>query len=279
MHNSTRSCERCGDVLAMVRGRSARWCRPCAAIVHKDGNPQRKCPLWGAAKRGPKQSEWVRVAHPQPTDACGRRWCMACGATLVDGGRNYHLKRTCSPSCQQVCNRLGWSLKADRVCRACSMPFTTDVGKNHQHCSRPDCVSTRRDAARTGTTVACRVCGVLFQRTAKSESCSPEHAKELLRERNRRKNRKRRNARMAVAISERYSVTEIANRDACRCHLCGHRVNMDLSGMHLRGPTIDHLVPLSCGGDDIRSNVALAHRDCNTRRSVGGFAQLRLAVG
>lgn len=42
------------------------------------------------------------------------------------------------------------------------------------------------------------------------------------------------------------------------------------------GATVDHLIPLSAGGTDDLGNVALAHRQCNTRRSNTGAAQLRL---
>lgn len=285
------TCERCGctfqrpaHTIGRPRTKRFPFCDLCWSIVSDGGRlrDERRCPMWRPrpGRRQAIPSGWVRVAHPLPTDACGRRWCVACGTTLADNGRNYHLKRTCSTSCQQVCNRFGWSLGADRACRACSMPFVTDVGRNHRHCSRPTCVAARRDAARTGATVPCRVCGVQFQRgRGKPESCSPEHAKELARERNRRKNRKRRNARQSVGLSERYTLAEVALRDGGRCHLCGLRVNTSLDGMNVKGPTIDHLVPLSCGGDDVMSNVALAHRDCNTRRGVGGLAQLRLAVG
>lgn len=38
------------------------------------------------------------------------------------------------------------------------------------------------------------------------------------------------------------------------------------------------LVVISADGPDIASNVALAHRRCNSVRGAGGVAQLRLAV-
>lgn len=65
-------------------------------------------------------------------------------------------------------------------------------------------------------------------------------------------------------------------RDGFRCHLCRGRVDMRLSGMHPKGPTIDHLIPVTAGGGDDPTNVALAHRECNVRRQTGGEVQLRL---
>jgi 5-methylcytosine-specific restriction endonuclease McrA len=45
---------------------------------------------------------------------------------------------------------------------------------------------------------------------------------------------------------------------------------------HPDAPTIDHLLPLCDGGDDVRANVQLAHFLCNSRRGAGGVVQLAL---
>lgn len=89
----------------------------------------------------------------------------------------------------------------------------------------------------------------------------------------RRKNNKRKRG---LRGKSTYKLAEIALRDGFRCHLCSRKVDMRLSGLEPQGPTIDHLVPISAGGDDEPANVALAHRDCNTRRNTGGEVQLRL---
>lgn len=52
---------------------------------------------------------------------------------------------------------------------------------------------------------------------------------------------------------------------------------MRLPYQHRRSATIDHVVPLTEGGDDTCANVQLAHRGCNARKSNrGGRQQLRL---
>jgi 5-methylcytosine-specific restriction endonuclease McrA len=76
---------------------------------------------------------------------------------------------------------------------------------------------------------------------------------------------------------ERYTTQEIAERDNWTCHLCKRKVTKrQLPHAHPRSATIDHLVPVSAGGDDVRANVALAHWSCNAARSDTGAAQLRL---
>jgi len=82
-------------------------------------------------------------------------------------------------------------------------------------------------------------------------------------ERDRRKHRARR-ARKIGAHSEKYSLFEIAERDNYECQYCNCPVDMELSGLLPMGPTIDHRVALSNGGNDLLSNVQLMHRVCNS---------------
>lgn len=52
------------------------------------------------------------------------------------------------------------------------------------------------------------------------------------------------------------------------CHLCGASVDTSLPPGQPASPEVDELVPVSLGGDPLdRSNVRLAHRLCNQRRS------------
>lgn len=89
---------------------------------------------------------------------------------------------------------------------------------------------------------------------------------------------KRRHARRkANTLGQRYRFSEIAERDHFTCHLCRKPIDMTLSGRHPQGPTIDHLLPVSCGGGDEAHNVALAHSRCNIKRGTKGVVQLRLA--
>ena len=90
-------------------------------------------------------------------------------------------------------------------------------------------------------------------------------------DRNRRKNQKRKAHRAGA-----YTLAEVVARDAGRCHLCRRPVDLALNGNDRMGPTIDHLIPVSAGGDDVISNVRLAHRSCNCSRGARGSVQLLL---
>jgi len=72
---------------------------------------------------------------------------------------------------------------------------------------------------------------------------------------------------------------EIFERDGWRCGLCGHKVNPQVKYPHPRSASLDHIVPLSKGGDHARANTQLACLVCNISKqaNVGGNGeQLRL---
>ena len=52
------------------------------------------------------------------------------------------------------------------------------------------------------------------------------------------------------------------------CHICHRPINPNLTGDHRWGPTIDHIQPISRGGEPYDPhNLALAHRWCNTSKN------------
>jgi HNH endonuclease len=69
---------------------------------------------------------------------------------------------------------------------------------------------------------------------------------------------------------------EILERDHYRCGLCGKRINPRQRAPHPKSVSIDHIVPLSAGGTNARTNLQAAHLQCNSRRAHRGPAQLRL---
>lgn len=102
------------------------------------------------------------------------------------------------------------------------------------------------------------------------------------RERQRRKaeaSRRRRRARIAGAEREPYTTAEIAERDGYRCWLCNRKVNMSLAYPHPRSASIDHIVPLSRGGEDTKVNVRLAHLGENIARSNRAEWEQQLLIG
>ena len=79
----------------------------------------------------------------------------------------------------------------------------------------------------------------------------------------------KRRALKAGAPTEPYTREEIAERDGYVCGLCGGGVDMELRWPDPHSPSIDHIVPLSRGGTDLKTNVQLAHLRSNTAKGAG----------
>ena len=85
-----------------------------------------------------------------------------------------------------------------------------------------------------------------------------------------------RRALLAGVATESYTAEEIAERDRWICGICRKRIGRTLRFPHSRSLSVDHIVPISHGGDDVRANVQPAHLICNIRKSNRGIDQLRL---
>jgi 5-methylcytosine-specific restriction endonuclease McrA len=58
------------------------------------------------------------------------------------------------------------------------------------------------------------------------------------------------------------------------CWICSEEIDLTLHRNHKKSWTLDHLVPLSAGGDPYdESNLRPAHRDCNSRRGTKAEAE------
>lgn len=109
---------------------------------------------------------------------------------------------------------------------------------------------------------------------------NPERVRGLRRAISRRYYTRHRDERIALAavrtarirnavVRERVKVKALAARDRDICGLCGKRVAW-------RDRSIDHIIPVSLGGDHSYANTHLAHKRCNFSRGNRGPAQLLL---
>lgn len=229
------------------------------------------------------------------------RKCDECGRAMPSTRRSD--ARYCSDQCKRAHDNRAFSARSKQrirerlgtvVCRNpyCGSEFVPLNGK--QYCSK-GCLSlgqvSRRygkdaevsAAIRLGQLIACRVwyfscqdCGATIVRKWKRPGvyclCGTCSRRRYL-EHNARKNHKRRAPGLPVL-----SVYQLAERDGCRCNICGRKVDLKLSGRAKYGPTIDHLIPISQGGTNAPDNLALAHRVCNVARGNRVAAQLLLTV-
>jgi len=98
--------------------------------------------------------------------------------------------------------------------------------------------------------------------------------RKIYRQNNREKiainNRKRRALKFG-AHHKSYNSNYVFERDGWICGICGQKINKRLKWPHPRSKSIDHIIPLSKGGNDNLLNVQAAHVRCN----VGKHAQIK----
>lgn len=78
--------------------------------------------------------------------------------------------------------------------------------------------------------------------------------------------RRGRRARLLGVKRDIYTTADILARDGCECSLCGEVVELSLKYPDSLSVSVDHVVPVSKGGDDTLANVAVAHLICNLRK-------------
>lgn len=59
---------------------------------------------------------------------------------------------------------------------------------------------------------------------------------------------------------------QVVERDGWECWLCGQPIRQGIDPHHDEAVSLDHVVPLSEGGNHAVENLRPAHRWCNSRR-------------
>jgi hypothetical protein len=178
--------------------------------------------------------------------------------------------------------------KPPKRCESCEREFVPDRGR--RFCSRP-CIPPRRPNWHG----ICETCGASFvsfrRRRACSRYCSDriykpnkgpiEHTcgvcsapflsicphavycsktcsrRNFNRHKHERDGRKKRGPDFRRSLARRYG---------WNCYLCHRPTNPDIRWPHPLSASTDHVVPLSAGGKDDRTNIRLAHWHCNEEK-------------
>lgn len=73
-------------------------------------------------------------------------------------------------------------------------------------------------------------------------------------------------ARRRGAMVERFHHLDVFERDGWICGICAGVVDPSLRHPHPESASLDHIVPLSAGGDHSAANAQCSHLICNTRK-------------
>lgn len=200
--------------------------------------------------------------------------CKQCGNDTPARSGN-RPKFFCSKRCS---DRFYRSLKpkspiVDKTCEHCGVVFASNI-RRQRWCSE-SCryIGLNGHERRPEVfTFSCAKCNNEFERVRKPGFILYCDNCRLIRQRERYRMKTVR--RQGALASPRISCDEIAARDNFICHICVEPVDMTIPRTNRMGATLDHVVPLSKGGLDVRENLKLAHWICNNQKSnkmIGGF--------
>ena len=205
--------------------------------------------------------------------------CRVCGGSLPRGRQKF-----CSTACDRQSRLVATKIKK---CAACNIGFES------KRVSRKFCSTACRRQSRLAATKIkkCAACNIEFESKRVSQKfcstachsrsvatkikqcaeCNIEFETKRVRQKfcSARCHKKFRNEsrRYKPGVKVR-SVTRdyIMDRDNGLCQLCGERVEPMAHRTHPLYPELDHITPLSKGGDHCRENVWLTHRECNAQK-------------
>lgn len=189
------------------------------------------------------------------------RVCAWCGVEYQAGNRGG--KKFCTLGCgreyrrdaleKERAKRLG-----DRECARCGDRIPLDARSDAMHCSI-ECqqgrwyeVNNELLRARAGK----------WKRDNWSKALEYEHKR-----------------RAVTSTTRVLSRDDLMERDGYRCYLCDMQIDPNLRHPHPLSSSLDHIVPISRGGEHSDSNVAVVHLRCNLRKGIKTPAEMGIEVG
>ncbi len=138
-------------------------------------------------------------------------------------------------------------------------PYTNKI-VNTATCANPECQKAFQ-AGRYNSKYCCEKCRLRVNNTL-------EVKREKLKAAGCYGSSHRRRARRNGGKVERFTKEQVFDRDKWRCQICGIDTPKELKGSFFHSaPELDHIVPLSRGGDHTKENSRCACRSCNQFKS------------
>lgn len=185
--------------------------------------------------------------------------------------KNYFLRREAHKACAIYAG----------YCNGCGSAFVSR--RKRAYCS-PKCARKAWNSAHYKSTAPdariCRCCGNRFVATKAvtrpTDFCGPLCKSNTIRSQ-KRTGRIKRKAKQRGAMVETVNPLQVFARDGWRCQLCGVKTPKEKRGTYAPdAPELDHIMPLSKGGEHSYLNTQCACRRCNGLKSDTPRGQLLL---
>jgi hypothetical protein len=262
MDRSASSVEGKSICLKCRQGRPDVPCANCGLLI-----PHKTARKNAAARKDPSRAFCSRACATDyfPGTRRTEQVCVWCSSTYMQRSAT---QTFCSRQCLFACNTAKRKPATEprpmqvKTCIVCAVSFTT----NQPHTLRCAAHANKQRTIPLGpTSLRCTDCSEGFVHDIQSyiPTRCPACQEQAVRE-GKRIARDRRRAIKKAAFVENVHRKYIYERDGWRCQLCGKRVAKDKQVPHPKAPTIDHIVPLSWGGEHSRANTQLACFLCNS---------------
>lgn len=194
--------------------------------------------------------------HYEPTPKVARA-CVVCGA----GFHGRPDQKYCPDgSCKKQCVICGAGFTGSRAKTTCSFVCAQAIRTKNTPTREIECTNCRKQLS----------CSYVSR--GKNHFCSPSC-------RNRFYCNNKRARKKAQGVGEDVSIGYIYSRDGGTCHLCRGGVDEFIRWPSPQCPTMDHIVPLSKGGEHSKRNIKLAHMSCNSSKHTRVMGEQMLLVG
>lgn len=290
-----------------VRGKTPLRCDPCGSAHREHQTKNRPKPLFsstcgecGSTFERPWRSGEFCSPKCSATYAGRKRHkfydCRQCGKTFYP--KAYDRTSFCSRECYFIASAQasGRSRERQKAKRAAARAHKTMATRVYfLTCKFCIAMFTSRSAHRRYCSNRCNCAALIMGREPgkyRERQC-PEcqhtftppygraHSRFCCRECSRRHagriSRSRRRSRERGAASESVDPIQVFKRDRWQCQKCGTRTLRSRRGTHdPRAPELDHIIPLSVGGEHSYRNTQCLCRACNHAKGARPLGQLRL---